>query len=367
MKIGTTKLIAENIAPFKAKNLAIFNGSEKVGTVNIAKMKPSLGTKLYSFGLVSDLHMDGNGGTTAYLDEAMTFFENEGCAFCCHAGDITNSGFYLDDTAATYSTAQMADYKSVIDAHPNLPMHGICGNHESYKKSITVNLAELKTYTGRELCYTLSSQPSTVGEEGVEYPNHHLSVVGDDVFIFIGQPWGTGAAYKDVWTDEFQWLYETLEANRNKRCFVFEHLTLSDDSGDPNNIHNAYLLEFESTLVGIMQHYKNAMLFHGHSHLYFTEQYNWYYANYSTKKGFKSIHIPSSQGSRVTVDGAIERVNRTELRSGYMAEVYENAVALKGYNFHEEAFVPIALYCIDTTLQTVEANTFIDSTGKITT
>lgn len=350
MKIGTTKLIAENIAPFKAKSLVIFNGSEKVGTVDIAKMKPSLGTKLYSFGLVSDMHLDGadiGSDTGERLSETLTFFENEGCSFCCHAGDITNTGFYLDDEAVTYSIAQMAEYKSVIDAHPNLPMHGVCGNHESYKKSITENLAELKAYTYRDLYYTYTH--------------------GNDVFVFIGQPWGTGAAYKDVWAEEFQWLYETLEANRNKRCFVFEHLTLSDDSGNPNDIHNAYLLEFESTLVGIMQHYKNAMLFHGHSHLYFTEQYNWSYANYSTKKGFKSIHIPSSSGSRITIDGAIEKVNRTELRSGYIADVYENAVVLRGYNFHEEAFVPIAQYCIDTTLKTVEADTFTDATGQITT
>ena len=174
---------------------------------------------------------------------------------------------------------------------------------------------------------------------------------------------------QEKWIEEVKWLQETLEANRDKRCFVFEHLTLSDDSGNPNDIHNAYWLGLEPTLVGVMQHYKNAMLFHGHSHLYLEEQFNFSYANYSTKKGFRSVHIPSSSGNRITVNGAFElnssgsKVNRPELRSGYIADVYENAVVLRGYNFHEKAFVPIAQYCIDTTLKTVEADTFTDCTG----
>ena len=116
-----------------------------------------------------------------------------------------------------------------------------------------------------------------------------------------------------------------------------------------------------------MSHYKNAMLFHGHSHLDFNEQFNWTYSNYSTKKGFRSVSVPSSGGSRVTVDGVLQRVNDATKRSGYIAEVYENCIILKGYYFQNNETVPIAQYCIDTTLQTIEAGTFTDSTGTITT
>jgi predicted phosphodiesterase len=348
MKIGKTQLIPENIAPPNASRLAIFDGSKKVGTVDISKMQPSnIGNKLYSFGLVSDLHVDGVGLSGTYLSEAMTFFENQGCSFCCHAGDMTNIGFWSESSDEIYLT-QMAEYKSVIDAHPNLPMYGICGNHESYNKSIMDNLAELKEYTYRDLYYTYTH--------------------GNDVFVFIGQPAGTIYAFdkKQEWKNELQWLYETLELNRNKRCFVFEHLTLSDDSGNPANIHNAYWYELENTLVGIMKHYKNTILFHGHSHLDFNEQFNWSYSNYSTRKGFKSVSIPSSSGSRVTVDGVLQK-NDSNLRSGYIAEVYAKCILLKGYYFRNFEAVPIAQYCIDTTLQGIEANTFTDSTGRITT
>lgn len=347
MKTGITKLIPENIAPPNTESLAIFDGETKICDVNIARMQPSnLGEKLYSFGMVSDMHLDGVGENGTYLRNAMAFFQNRGCAFCCHAGDMTNIGFWSETSDEIYLT-QMAEYKSVIDAHRLLPMYGICGNHESYNKPIMENLAELKEYTYRDLYYTMTH--------------------GDDVFIFIGQPGGTSYVERDEWIAELQWLQQTLEENRNKRCFVYEHLTLTDDSGNPNNIHNAYWMDLESTLVGIMSHYKNAILFHGHSHLDFNEQFNWTYSNYSTRKGFKSVSIPSSAGSRVTVDKVLVRDNNPELRSGYITDVYADCIILKGYYFSTLEESPIAQYCIDTKLVNIPAGTFVDSTGTITT
>lgn len=341
--------IPENTAPPNANSIGVYNSNgKKICDIPLGRLEHSTDNKLYSFGLVSDMHLDGVGMNGTYLNQAMTFFENQGCSFCCHAGDITNIGFWSETSDEIYLT-QMAEFKDVIEAHPNLPMHGICGNHESYNKSIMDNLAELKEYTGRDLYYTITQ--------------------GNDVFIFIGQPAGTIYAHGQisVWEEELQWLYETLEANRDKRCFVFEHLTLSDDSGNPNNIHNAYWYTLENTLVEIMKHYKNTILFHGHSHLYFTEQENWSYANYSTKKGFKSVSIPSSGGSRITVDGVLQKVNDETLRSGYIADVYKDYIVLKGYNFYTMECIPIGVYKIDTKLVEIEPNTFTDSTGTIVT
>ena len=338
--------IPENIAPSGAKRIGVYKDGKRICTVPLGQLAPVEKTPLYSFGLVSDMHLSGTGDNGRYLSEAMTFFENQGCSFCCHCGDMTNIGFWSESSDEIYLT-QMADYKSVIDAHPNLPMYGICGNHESYNKSIMENLPELKEYTYRDLYYTYT--------------------YGNDVFIFIGQPGGTMYVEKAEWIKELQWLYETLEANRNKRCFVFEHLTLSDDSGNPNDIHNAYWLTLENTLVGIMRHYKNAILFHGHSHLYFTEQEHWYYSNYSMKKQFKSMHVPSSSGGRITIDGVLQKVTDPTLRCGYVVDVYANCIVLRGYNFHTMDCVSIATYKLDTALQTVEADTFTDSTGIIQT
>lgn len=361
MKIGITKFISENIAPPNAKNLVIYNGDTKICDVDISKIKPTnLGTKLYSFGLIGDMHI-GSSGHDTYLNDALILFENQGCQFCTHAGDITNIGFYATSEPNTFYANQFTLYKSVIDSHPNLPMYGICGNHESYTKSIMENLTELLEYTGTPLYYTMTSGVSvnTTSNGG----NIHNTNVGDDVFIFIGQPTGAPVAfngvYKSVWIEELDWLETILEANKNKRCFVYEHLTLTDDAGNPNNIHNAFWGDLESRLFSILSHYKNAMVIHGHSHLDLSEQLNFPYANYCTKNGFKSIHTGAPCGGRITVDGVLQKnagVNgcgEPTKRGGYVVDVYENHIVLKGYYFATGKPVPIAQYCIDTTIQTV--------------
>ena len=373
MKIGITKFIPENIAPPDAKSLAIYKGDTKLCDVDISRMKPSnLGNKLYSFGLIGDMHI-GSSGHDIYLDDALTLFENQGCQFCTHAGDMTNIGLYSSN--GELYTNQFAGYKTIIDKHPNLPVYGICGNHESYNKSIMENLEELVEYTGTPLYYTMTS--GTAVNPTANGGNIHNADVGDDVFIFIGQPSGTpqafDGAYKSVWVAELDWLEATLEANKDRRCFVYEHLTLTDDAGNPMNIHNAFWGDLESRLFDILSHYKNVLVIHGHSHLDLSEQLNFSYANYTEKNGFKSIHAGAPCGGRITVDGVLQKnegVNgcgQPTKRCGYIVNVYANHIVLKGYYFATGEYVPIAQYCIDTALQTIEANTFVDGTGTITT
>ena len=130
MKIGTTPLIAENIAPDNASSLAIFNGNTKVCDIDITKMQPSnLGEKLYSFGLLSDIHMtgdsqvgtkekDGNGYITDgfYFKKALGFFDNQQCNFVCVSGDLTDIGFWGESSQA-YRTDQFEEYKNICSLY----------------------------------------------------------------------------------------------------------------------------------------------------------------------------------------------------------------------------------------------------------
>ena len=287
MKIGKTAFISENIAPPNAKRLAIFDGSKKVGVVAISPMQPNnLGTKLYSFGLVSDLHCAGGGSAErTRLDNALTYFESQGCSFCCHSGDMTNVGFWLNSTDTEMYLAQMAEYKSVRDAHPNLPLYGVCGNHESYSKPIEGNVKELQEYTGHGLYYSMTH--------------------GNDVFVFAGQNQGS----KPMSDEALQWLYETLETNRNKRCFVFVHPYVSSkDSGNPYGVYgNDLFAEWgvkTTAFTNILRHYKNTLLCHGHSHMHFSMQEEVSNSNYSKVLGFRSLHVPSISWNRKIVNGA---------------------------------------------------------------
>ena len=59
--------------------------------------------------------------------------------------------------------------------------------------------------------------------------------------------------------------------------------------------------------------------------------------------------------------------HRSSGSEGYLVDVYENGILLRGRDFAKGEWMPIATYWIDTTLQTVEAGTYKDPMGTITT
>lgn len=339
--------LPENIAPQNAEKIGVYDASGKeVCTIPLGGLTPPNGEKLYSFGLVSDMHLYKSQPTwlaNTKFDNALSFFENKGCVMCTHSGDITQTGFFNDGDAVNMDVGQFAKYKEICDKH-SIPVYGICGNHESYVNSITNNLAELKAYTDTDLHYTVSH--------------------GNDVFIFAGQSIGT----RPMSDETLQWLYETLEANRNKRCFVFVHPDIS--SGNPLGAYTSNRLfalwgTKTTAFIDLLKHYKNTVLFHGHSHMMFECQEVDEIANYTEKDGFRSVHVPSLSRPCAIIDGV--RTYQNDKSYGYLVDVYEDFIVLNGMNFINNQYCPLGVFKIDTTLQTIKANTFPDSTGTITT
>lgn len=359
MKIGFTKLIAENIAPPNVKSIAIYNGEKKVGTVDISKMNPSnIGEKLYSFGLLSDVHCSGsdNPSDGTKLDNALNYFKSQGVSLCCISGDLTDIGFWYPvsetDGTSYYNPFQFDEYISICGKY-DFPVYACCGNHESYNGYDVSNTSRLDTYGSNPTVEinTLSKLVEYLGD-GLVFTKTH----GNDVFIFVGQ----STQNEPLSYEHFVWLGETLEANKNKRCFVFVHPYVdSSDSGNPNGLHRTPLFNSlsvsnhgfdKSMFIDLMASYPNAILFHGHSHFIFDTQKQVENANYSTALGFRSVHVPSTSYCRDIVDGSMVNVGES---LGYLVDVYENHIVLKGYDFIKNDVVPIAQYCIDTTLQTV--------------
>ena len=350
--------ITENIAPCGAKSIVVYDSNNtKVCSIPLGRLKPSVGEKLYSFGLISDTHLWKTETTWRgnwKLDNALNHFATEGCSFCVISGDITETGFYMkkndNDTTETpfVEDDQFALYKGICDKY-NIPVYELCGNHESYYgQPITRNLDRLETYTGKgELLYTVTH--------------------GNDVFILIGQP-------KDAWVmsdTDLQLFYETLEENRNKRCFVFIHSHFPFDSGAPlittnNTIFNTWGATKTDVFKRLMAHYKNTILFHGHTHEMFESQESDKSATYTKKNGFHSFNIPSLGKPKYTDTNGV-RTTKNDESQGYIVDVYADFVVLNGIDFIRKNIVPIGTFKIDTTLQTIEANTFTDSTGTITT
>ena len=325
--------IPQNTAPAAAKSIGVYDSNgKKVTEIPLGRMTPKTEEPLYSFGLVSDMHLWKAGlawSPDTKFDAALSFFESEGCAFCAHCGDITQTGLYFETDAETLNPVQFEEYKRWCDAHPNLPVYGICGNHESYVNPITNNLMELKAYTGTDLYYT------------VEQDN--------DLFIFIGQPSGSIV----MGNDAFSWLSETLAANTGKRCFVFVHAYIEEDSGDPLDVRENSIFDYwgavkTTAFMNLLKQYENVILFHGHSHMKFEYQEYDVNANYTERNGFKSVHVPSLGVPRDINFDTMKSQDDQSASQGYIVDVYGDCVVLTGMDFIKNEPIPLGVYKIDT-------------------
>lgn len=355
MSYKYTHFIPQNTAPKDAKCISVYDSEgRKICAVPLGGLKSPDKEKLYSFGLLSDIHIvDYKPKSAPKFDNALSYFEEQGAKFCCHCGDLTDFGFWIPpesaeeypdiDTTEIY-TESFDEYKRICDLHPNLPVYGCCGNHESYTKPMKENLTELEYYTGHGLTFSVAQQ--------------------DDLFIFVGQP-SAGVVMSDA---DLQWLYETLEANRNKRCFVFVHSYIEEDSGDPLDLRENGIFEHwskakEAIFMSLLDHYKNTVLLHGHSHTKFACQALDESANYTEKNGFKSVHIPSCGHPRDIANN--QTVNDYDASEGYLVDVYDDYVVFNGMDFINRQPIPLGVFKIDTTFTNVIANTFVDDTGII--
>lgn len=334
--------IPENVAPVGTQRIGIYdsNGNRLCRIPLGSLTPPNPVKKLYSFGALSDVHIGETANAKAEEDfrNALGFFNNE-VDFVCISGDLTHTG----------TEVQRSTYKSTIDNYSKIPVYACGGNHDG---SYIANLESvIASYTGQPLYYSIER--------------------GDDVFIFVGNATGTmGQLFTKA---ELQWLYETLEANRNKRCFLFQHVRPDDGCGNALGIYTYDIWGgTESTVFeSLLKHYKNVVFFHGHSHLKFYLQQYSDIANIEKNFGCWSVHVPSLAVPRDTA--SVVNPSRIEVYAeseGYVVDVYENGIHLRGrdfaYNNYKGRWLPIASYWLDTTLQTIPAGTYTDSTRTIT-
>ena len=324
-----------NTIPKGVKKLAVYNeNNKKVGEIPLGNLAPkSEGDKLYTFGALSDVHLPYDTGPEDFI-RALNYFNNiEKVNFICISGDMGQSG----------TDTEWANYKTYVDTYsPNTPVHISAGNHDA-GSSANKTYEYPITYTGNPLYYSFTQ--------------------GDDVFIMFGMTFWGDPPFSN---ESLQWLYETLEENRNKRCFVFQHMMRKGNAGDASGRYSWDGLNNTNgqVFLSLMEHYQNVLWFHGHSHCEFEQQdtLSLLNSNYDRAFGCHSIHVPSCCMTR-NEDNDYDY----EDSEGYVVDVYENGIHLRGRDFVAEKFLPVASYWIDNTLVEIEEKTYVDSYGVIDT
>ena len=333
--------ITENIAPKGTKIINVYNKGQKIGVIPLGSLTPPTSTKQYSFCVISDVHVQYDTAESDLI-RALQYVENNDIEFTCICGDLTSGGTH----------AELKKYKEIIDLNSTKPVYATSGNHE-----------------------TAAGDPTDRVPQYTENPIFYSVEKGNDVFIFTGYR-STAWSWTDFLTvDNMQWLYETLERYRNKRCFVFQHVyPYQHGVGDAGRYYGGFYWSTSDKNTGelfinLLKHYKNTILFHGHSHLRFHLQEISTKANYSSEFGYRSVHIPSLAVPRDRVNDVTEVIFAES--EGYIVDVYDGFIILNGRDFIDNGrdgnIIPIGTYKIDTTLQYIPEKSFVDVLGLIDT
>ena len=311
--------IPQNVAPLGARRIGIYNeDGNRVGQIPLGPLTPPKVTRrLYSFLIIADIHI---GESTAEDDYTRALlWGNDNVDFVVEDGDLIHGD-------ATKASAQIEQYKA-CRANAKIPVYSIVGNHDgAYVANIET---AVESYTGHPLYYSITN--------------------GDDVFVFVGCKSDTAGSL--FTSEELTWLANMLEANKDKRVFLFEHVRPDDGCGNALGIYTYDIWggAEQTTFENLLRAYPNIVFFHGHSHLKFDLQQYSDIANIDRNFGCWSVHVPSITVPRGPVSAVDPtRVNLYAESEGYVVDVYEDGIHLRGRNFITGEFIPIASYWLDT-------------------
>lgn len=318
-----TDFIDKNIAPLNATKIGVYNGDIKVGKIELSStLKPNLGRKLYSFGAISDIHLNTSTADSD-LRTALTYFNQvENVAFTCITGDVSDGG----------KDVQLSTFKNIVnEVSPNVRVYATNGNHEIYNSSFSDELWE--TY--------------------VDNPRDYVFTYQNDVFVFLGIH-SSGSASNAYTSEQQRWLENILSTYSNSRIFLFTHCFINGtDNGNYNNVYTVNILTKTSTygkwLLDLLKQYKNVCLFTGHSHLKFTTQSFTDKINICNEvDGVETgylIHLPSITCPRyITNNGTGISEKIAGESEGVIIDVYQNGIVYRGRDFVREKFIPIGQY-----------------------
>lgn len=322
----TYEFILTNAIPKEATRIVAIKDGAIKASYNIPSNKLNTDTKLYSIGLLSDIHIDmtdDKSNSISDFQNALSRFKTENVTAICCSGDTVVDG----------TQAEVEKFIEVKNS-TTIPMYITRGNHDCRDYSVANwNLVE---------------------PNGVYFEKE----IGGDIYLFMGMK---AESYNlDLFsTEQLNWLENRLEYYKNRRVFLFEHVFIEPTG----NINGLYPYSSMGNIEGqpgkifrnLMAKYRNVILFTGHSHLEFILQRLGDNANCSerTDSLCHRVHIPSCAQPRSndvsTEDDKKNTYTNYGSSEGYVMDVYQDYIILKGINFVDNKYLPLAQYRINTT------------------
>lgn len=294
---------------------------ELVNGVGLKRVQKDEGL-LYSFGLISDVHIDNNHdgdfNDAALSDEdymnALRFFEEEGANFIAYCGDMV-----------IHNGSSEKDYIRVAECleTSKLPNYVIKGNHDR-----SGSTEYFDTYVSPASYYQVN--------------------YGDDILIFISSSTNTHKG-GGMTPGRVHLVKDTITNNPNQRIFIFQHYFFRGyGSGDGNGgiyggtsigdgTREEYPLayEFMDTVIAS----PNVISCHGHSHCEFSMQDTCSHANmYHADGECWDVHVPSCAKPRYLIGDSLATGNGSS--EGYIVKVYEDKIIFKALDLATNEYLP---------------------------
>ena len=280
-------------------------------------MQKTLGTLLYKVGLISDIHIDAYeedyGDSQNDFIKALNLFNALGVEFIVINGDLVNEGYEVD----------YQKYVELVNNYSNgIPIKTLRGNHECY-------------YDGG---YNASN---TRYADYIGTANYYEHIKNNDVYLFLSAMKEDG---NNLISEQTTWLSQKLAGYTDKRVFLFTHYPYGE-VGTVGNLFDKTQMS-NSVFLNLIKQYKNIVYFSGHTHTNFDSQTLNKYANIKKANDIcHRVHISSL--ARPRVYNGTSFVNTPSGSEGYVMEIYENGILLKGYDFANEKYVAIAQYFLE--------------------
>lgn len=312
----------ENTKYIKFKAARAANSFEEVvNGVGLKRVQKDEGL-LYSFGLISDVHIDNNHdgdfNDAALSDEdymnALRFFEEEGANFIAYCGDMV-----------IHNGSSEKDYIRVAEClkTSKLPNYVIKGNHDR-----SGSTEYFDTYVSPASYYQVN--------------------YGDDILIFISSGSSTHKG-GGMTIGRVHLVEDTIANNPNQRIFIFQHYFFRGyGSGDGNGgiyggtsigdgTREEYPLAYKFMDAVIAS--PNVISCHGHSHCEFSMQDTCSHANmYHADGECWDVHVPSCAKPRYLIDGSLATGNGSS--EGYIVKVYEDKIIFKALDLATNEYLP---------------------------
>lgn len=364
---ASVTLVAQTAIPADATKLVAFKADSEPSVKTVAtatavynipqsKQFPHKSTdKQYSFASYSDIHIANDSyGSSCYPYDEQHFRNALDAAAKRDVDFIVTSGDNINNQEGKTSASEWKTYQKILaESDYCNPIYETIGNHEIWSTPVSQATKDFVKATGLKCdSESLSSDKA--------YYTFDEPTTGDHFIIMALETNFYPDRYDEFSTEQINWVKGLLEKYKNDghNTYIYEHSSfwkwgVGDDTTKDTPYYDIPLkVDYtgNKALQQILYDYPDAFFFCGHTHIWFSDQFN--YMDYDTsanKATAKMIHNSSVGGIRKVSGNTLDRTNNEDEIEGYFVDCYGDYVICNGANLYYNTINPLTTYIVEGT------------------